>query len=60
MLKTAFGIQNCDKKSLKVIVMQIEEALINDQVHASKVSWKFRIPTIYNTAVIYPWNLQYS
>ena len=38
MLKTAFGIQNCDKKSRKVIVMQIEEALINDRVHASKVS----------------------
>ena len=38
MLKTAFGIQNCDKKSLKVIVMQIEEALITDRVHASKVS----------------------
>ena len=23
----------------------------------SKVSWKFRIPTIYNSAVISPWNL---
>ena len=60
MLKAAFGIQNCDKKSPKVIVMQIEKALINDRVHASKVPWKFRIPTIYNIAVIYPWNLQFS
>ena len=23
-------------------------------------SWKFRIPTIYNFGVIYPWNLLFS
>ena len=34
--------------------MQIEKALINDRLLASKVSWKFHIPIIYNFAVIYP------
>ena len=34
--------------------MQIEEALINDRLHVSKVSWMFRIPSIYKNAVIYP------
>ena len=33
-------------------VMQIEKALINVCLCVSKVSWKFRIPTIYNTPVI--------
>ena len=37
--------------------MQIEKALINDRLHVSEVSWKFRNPTIYHFAVIYPWNL---
>ena len=37
--------------------MQTEKALINNRLHVSKVSWKFRIPTIYNFAVIYPWNM---
>ena len=37
--------------------MQIEKALINDCLRASKVSWKFGIPTIYNSAVICSWNL---
>ena len=37
--------------------MQIEKALRNDHLHASKVPWKFHIPTIYNFAVIYPGNL---
>ena len=40
--------------------MQIEKAVINDRLGVSKVSWKFRIPTIYNFAVIYPWNLLFS
>ena len=40
--------------------MQIEKALINDPLRVSKVSWKFRIRTIYNFAVIYPWNLVFS
>ena len=40
--------------------MQIEKALINDRFRVLKVSWKFRIATIYNYAVIYPWNLQFS
>ena len=38
-------------------VMQIEKALINDRLRVSKVSWKFRIPTIYNFAGIHPWSL---
>ena len=40
--------------------MQIGKALINDRLSVSKVSWKFRIPTIYNFVVIYPWNMLYS
>ena len=32
----------------KVIVMEIEKALINDHLRFSKVSWKLRIPAIYN------------
>ena len=40
--------------------MLIGKALINDRLIVSKVSWKFRIPTIYNLVVIYPWNLLFS
>ena len=40
--------------------MQIEKALINDRLGVSTVSWKFRIPTIYGLAVIYPCNLLFS
>ena len=42
---------------VKRTVMQIEKSIINDRLRVSKMSWKFRIPTIYNFAVIYPWNL---
>ena len=35
----------------------IEKVLINDRLRVSKASWKFRIPTIYYFATIYPWNL---
>ena len=48
------------KKQYKGTVMQIEKVLINDRLRVSKVSWKFPIPTIYNFAVIYPWNLLFS
>ena len=30
--------------------MQIEKALINDRLRVSRVSWKFRIPNIFNFA----------
>ena len=40
--------------------MQIEKARINYQLLASKVSWGFCITTLYNFAVIYPWNLLFS
>ena len=43
--------------NLKDAAMPIEKALINDRLRVSKVPWKFHIPTIYNFAVIYPWNL---
>ena len=33
--------------------MQIEKAMINDRLRVSKVSWKFRISTVYGFAVIY-------
>ena len=39
---------------IKGTVMQIEKALTNDRLHVSKVSGKFRIPTIYNFAAICP------
>ena len=45
---------------LKGAVMQIEKALITDHLRISKASWKFHIATIYNFAVIYPWNLLFS
>ena len=41
------------EKQFKGAVMQIEKALINDCLRVSKVSGKFRIPTVYNFAVIY-------
>ena len=40
--------------------MQTEEALINDCLRDSKVSWKFRIPTINNFLIIYMWTLLFS
>ena len=47
----------CKNTILKVPVMQTERALINDRLHISKVSWKFRIPNIYHLAVIEPVSL---
>ena len=44
----------------KGTVMQIEKTLINYRLHVSKVSRKFRIPSIYNFTVIYPWNMLLS
>ena len=32
--------------------MQLKKALINDRLRVSKLSGKFRIPAIYNFAVI--------
>ena len=46
--------------SVKTTIMQIEKAKINDCPCVWKVFWKFRIPAIYNFAVIYPWNLLYK
>ena len=40
--------------------MQIEKELVNDRLQVWKVSWKLRIPTMYNFDVIYPWNLLFS
>ena len=40
--------------------MQIAKTLINDRLRVPKISWKFRIPTIYNVAIISPWNLLFS
>ena len=40
--------------------MQIEKARISDRLRVSKIFWKFPIPTIYNFAVTYPWNLLFS
>ena len=56
----AFVLLSTEWKVLKSTIMQIEKALINDRLNVSKVSWKFRIPTIYNFAVIYSWNLLFS
>ena len=46
--------KNQTHQEVKGTVMQIEKALINGCLHVSKVSREFRIPTIYNFAVIYP------
>ena len=43
---------------IKGTVMPIEKALINDRLRVSKVSWKFRIPTIYHFVVIYQRNFK--
>ena len=40
--------------------MQIEKVSMNDYGRVSKKSWKFGIPTIYNFATIYQWNLLFS
>ena len=45
---------------LKVLVTQIEKALINDRLRVLKMSGKIRIPTLYVLAVIYPRNLIFS
>ena len=37
---------------IKVTVAQIKKALTNDRLPVSKVSWKFQIPTMYNSGVI--------
>ena len=42
------------KNSFEGTVMQIEKAPISYGLSVSKVSWKLRIPAIYNFAVIYP------
>ena len=46
--------------TIKDKVMRTEKALINDRLPVSKVSWKFRIPAMYNFTVVYPWNLLLS
>ena len=53
LLKT---LQASAKKKIyiKGAVMKIEKAEINDRLPVSKVSLKFRIPTINNFSVIYP------
>ena len=45
---------------IKGTFMQIEKAHIYDCLPVSKLSWKFCVPSIYNFAVIYPWNLLFS
>ena len=60
-MRNLFKVDNSDTRAtsifLKVTVMQIEKPLINDRLRVSKIPWRFRIPTIYNSEVIYPWNL---
>ena len=58
ILKTFSSYQFFVNGNPKGAVMQIEKALINDDV--SKVSWKFCSPAVYNFGVIYPWNLLFS
>ena len=47
-------------KNIKVTVMQTEKSLINGFSLVSKVSWKLNIPTVYEFALIYLWNLLFS
>ena len=51
-LATTIFFEQRIKEKLKGTVMQIENALINNRLRVSKVSWKSRIPTIYNSGVI--------
>ena len=44
----------CIYITIKVTVMQIEKALINDHLPVSKV---FNCSTIYNFGVMHPWKL---
>ena len=44
----------CGTLASKVQSCRLKKTLINDRLHVSKVSWKFRIPTIYNVAIICP------
>ena len=46
-----------DLKLLKGTVIQIKKVMINDRLRVSKVSWKNRIPIIYNFPLSYRWNL---
>ena len=53
-------VKNPEFSTLKVTVMYSENALVNNRLCVSKISWKFRISTIFNFAVIYLWNLLFS
>ena len=46
-------ILNVQYRLCLMVAMQIEEALINDRLRVSEVSWKFHIPTIYKPKVSY-------
>ena len=46
-------------KIIKGTVILVVKALINDRLRVSKIFWKFRIPNIYNLAVIFPWSFQF-
>ena len=45
---------------LKMQPCRLKKTLINDRFLVSKESWNFHIPTVYNFALIYPWNLLFS
>ena len=53
MQKDIFADQACSFAIIGIVI-QIEKALICDGASASKVTGTFRIPTIYDFAVIYP------
>ena len=56
-----FALSNQHQVSLKIQrAMQVKKGLTDNCLRVSKVSSKFRIPTIYNFAVIYPWNVLFS
>ena len=45
---------------IKGAVIEIKKSMINDRLHVSEVSWKFRVLVIHSFPVIYPWNLLFS
>ena len=53
------SVTDCFYHFIKGTAMQTEKAQINDGLHASKVSWKFR-KTISHFTVIYPRSLLFS
>ena len=54
------GYSQLKKDHSQGTVIHIEKTLINDRLRVLKVYWKFHIASVFNIAVIHPWNLLFS